>query len=274
MKRIFWLIVVVAVICAGFLTLRDKKNSAQENNGTSEIQKAEENGAQSNAVFEAKTEAVSQEDSFYNIKAEYPQFDFAGQSFNEKISGLISEKIEIFKKDAKDYWEARKATALEGEVVPENPDQPFDFVAEWKPSRVDDKFISFYLNAYYFSGGAHGISEILGFNYDVAGQKEITINDFLGNSQENLEILSLLAKKEIVYQLQSEGMDTDGFVGQMIDDGAAATYDNYENFNFNDSSLIIYFQQYQVAPGTVGQITVTLNKEYLEQNSITSNYLR
>jgi hypothetical protein len=271
MKKIFWLVIIVFAAGGLFWFAKERKTTepAQENQGNNEVK----TGGNTEAILFSTT-TISQSDNFYNIKAEYPQFSFAGRAFNEKISSLISEKIETFKKDAKDYWDARKATALEGEVIPENPDSPFDFVAEWKPTKVDGKFISFYLNIYYFSGGAHGISEILGFNYDIAQQREITMSDFLGGSQKSLDVLSLLAKEDIVSRFQAQGMDTSGFMGQMIDEGTAATYDNYEDFNFNDNSLIIYFQQYQVAPGSAGQVTVTLSKNVLEQNLIMSNYLQ
>jgi hypothetical protein len=104
--------------------------------------------------------------------------------------------------------------------------------------------------------------------------KEITILDFLNSSQPALEKLANLSSQDITSQLQSNGLTIDSFLQQMIEDGTRPTLENYQNFNFNYNSLIIYFQQYQVAPGAVGQITVTFYKSTLDTNSINSDYLK
>jgi len=70
-----------------------------------------------------------QSDSFYNIRAEYPQFKEAGSAFNGKIKTLITERIDAFKQEAKDNWNARNATLGPGEEFLANPPQPFDFIA-------------------------------------------------------------------------------------------------------------------------------------------------
>jgi hypothetical protein len=222
----------------------------------------------------ASTSTILQLDTFYDIKANYPQFAGVDASFNKKIADLISQKIDTFKQDAKDYQEARKATAAPGEIISDNPEEPFNFILDWSQTQLNDKYISFVITMYYFSGGAHGINETYAFNYDVAAQKEISIDDFLGKSSQNLQKLSQLAEQKVVSQIQSGQASIDNFLMEMVKDGTKPTEDNYKNFNFNLSSLTIYFQQYQVAPGSQGPVTIVLSKSELEQNSMTSNYLK
>jgi len=217
---------------------------------------------------------IHQTDNFYNIQVEYLQFKNASIDFNKKISDLITEKIDNFKKDAKNNWDARMATADSENPVPENPEEPFDFIASWKPVQLNNEYISFVINLYYFVGGAHGANEAHAFNYDLAKQKEITILDFLNSSQQSLEKLAELSAKEVTSQLQGTGVAIDDFLEQMIQDGTKATQENYKDFNFNYNSLTIYFQQYQVAPGAAGLITVTFYKNTLDANSIKSDYLK
>lgn len=253
-----------------FLAWRNDKQT-DVINGTENEQETEQGG---DNVLLVSTGTIIQSDAFFNIKAEYPQFAEADSGFNDKINALISGKVETFKQDAQGYWEARKATAGPGEIIPDEPEMPFDFIAEWQEIQVNDKYISFVINIYHFAGGAHGISEIHAFNYDVINKKEITINDFLENSQQALDKLSELSAQEITLQLESSGIQMDSFLEQMVSDGTEPTAENYANFSFGNNSLKIYFQQYQVAPGAVGQVIVIFSKEILEQNSIMSDYLQ
>jgi len=217
--------------------------------------------------------SISENDGFYNVQAGYPQFSDVLPSFNDKISSLITERIAMFKESARENWDARIATALPGEIVPEIPEAPFDFIAEWKPVQLNEEYLSFVMDIYYYSGGAHGTSETHAFNYDIIEGKEITIEDFLGNSQQAFENLSQISAEQVAYQLQSAGLEMDDFVTQMIEQGTEPSVENYSSFNFNHNSLTIYFQQYQVAPGADGLITITIFKDTLAENSILSGYL-
>jgi len=257
MKKIYWLILIIVIVLAAAEAWYIKNNEQRE-----------ENGLQMSVV------SISQIDNFYNIQAEYPQFKNLNEDFNQKISSLITAKIGDFKKNSLDNWNARKATTQPGEVIPENPEQPFDFISSWEAVQLNDNYVSFVIRIYYFVGGAHGANEIYAFNYDVAQEKEITIFDFLDNSQEGFEKLADLCKEEVTNQLQSKGVEIDDFLKQMIETGTEATEENYKNFSFKYNSLTICFQQYQVAPGAMGEITVTFYKSTLNANSVNSKYFK
>ena len=261
------LIAIIIIAGVAVWLFGNKKPAGEENLITQEIEKNQ------GGVL-ASTSTISQIDTFYNIKANYPQFTKVDPAFNQKIADLITGKIDTFKKDAKETWDARNATLLPGEEFSANPSEPFDFIADWEGMQINGKYISFVITMYYFSGGAHGINEASAFNYDVIKQKAISIGDFLGNSAQALQKLSQLASQTVTSQLQSNGVQMDNFLTQMIKGGTEAAAENYENFNFDSDSLIIYFQQYQVAPGAVGPVTITLPKDILEQNSISSDYLK
>ncbi|MCX6764386.1 MAG: DUF3298 and DUF4163 domain-containing protein [Candidatus Nealsonbacteria bacterium] len=267
-KNILLIIIAIILILAGIsvLSIKNciffvKKNVAEEN-------------PINNNYLSVSVIPIHQTDNFYNIQAEYPQFKNASDEFNKKIADLITEEIDNFKKSAKENWDARRATAMPDNPVPENPEGPFDFIATWKPVQLNNEYLSFVINSYYFVGGAHGANEVHAFNYDLAKQKEITILDFLNSSQQYFEKLAELSAKEVTSKLQGNEVMIDDFLKQMIQDGTKATQENYKDFNFNYNSLIIYFQQYQVAPGAAGEITITFYKNTLDKNSIKSDYLK
>jgi len=215
---------------------------------------------------------VNQSDDFYNIQAEYPQIGSANPEFNQKITSTINGLIEDFKKEAKDNFDARNATMPADQPQLEKPEQPFDFVAFWTPAQISPRYASFIIDIYYFTGGAHGIDQLFAFNYDLQDKKEISIIDFLGG-QAGLDKLARLAQDRVTSQLQSAGLQANDFLTQMIADGTAPKTDNYRNFTFGFDKLTIYFEQYQVAPGAAGTVTVTLYKNELEQNYINPDYL-
>jgi hypothetical protein len=215
---------------------------------------------------------ISQTDDFYNIQAEYPQFEGADPGFNQKIADTVNGQINAFKKEAKDNFDARNSTLPAGQSSLANPAEPFDFIAAVTPAQYGPDYESFMIDIYYFSGGAHGIDQIFAFNYDLKNKKEIKITDFLG-SAENLAKLASLAQNQVTAQAQANGLQINDSLKQMINDGTAATADNYRNFTFGYSKLTVYFEQYQAGPGSSGMITATFYKSDLDQSSIKSTYL-
>jgi len=170
--------------------------------------------------------SIFQADNFYNIQVEYPQFGNIAAAFNDQISVFITEEIDTFKKNAKENWDARIATTPPDQNVPENPAAPFDFIANWKPVQLNKEYLSFVINIYYFSGGAHGLNKIYAFNYNIVQKKELSIIDFLGNSPQALQELSQISAQQVTSQLQSSGVQIDDVLTQMIQQGTNPTLDN------------------------------------------------
>lgn len=267
MKQITKLVILIIITVTVIWFFQNKEPASKENPAD------KENQEDKSAVL-VSTGTISQTDNLYDIKADYPQFANIGTVFNQKITDFISNKIDAFKRDADENWEARNATLLPEEYFSVNPQEPFNFITDWKPAQVNGEYISFIITIYYFTGGAHGINEVYAFNYDVVNKKEITISDFLNSSGENFKKLSDLAIQESLLYLKSNVGSVDESMEAWVKDGAGPEWENYKDFNFKDNAMIIYFQQYQVAAGAVGPVTITLPKDLLIQHSVISNYLQ
>lgn len=163
MNKTFWLVIFLVIIAIGLAVWEEK--------GKKEIN-IEVNQQNQGNILDLSSSSISETNNFYNIKVEYPQFKNVDPAFNQKISSLITGEIDAFKKDSKDNWEARRATAPPDNPVPENPPTPFDFIASWTPTQLNNKYLSFVINIYYYSGGAHGITEVDTFNYDLIAKKK------------------------------------------------------------------------------------------------------
>ncbi len=219
-------------------------------------------------------ESIQESDSFFSIQAEYPQFQTAAPDFNQEIAILISGKIDSFKEESLDNWKARLDTMPADEPLPNDPEQPFEFIASWQAAQLNNEYLSLLIKIYYFTGGAHGNEEIHAFNYSIVKKKKIGIEDFFLSPQEALNKISRISAQDITSQLQSKQWKIDDNLKEMLNQGTAPVFDNFKNFNFDSHKLILYFQKYQVAPGAVGSLTVTISRQTLEQNSVQSNYLK
>jgi len=216
---------------------------------------------------------ISEATPLYKIQAEYPQFSSIDPAFSQKLDSFMKDQVATFKKDSQNNWDARKATATPEFPVPENPEQPFDFIASWTPAQINNKYISFVINIYAFSGGANGREGIYSFNYDVVKKQVIDTKTFLNSSETVLQKISDLASQYVTSQLSTSGMQMDEVVTQMIKDGTAPTYDNFKTFTFNSNSVTFYFQKYQVAPGADGSFNFVLFSQILKSNGINIGYL-
>jgi len=228
----------------------------------------------STSSLRVKIHSIRESDSFFYVQAEYPEFMAASDDFNHEIAALISDKISGFKEESTDNWKARLDTMPAGKSVPENPEQPFPFIASWESAQLNTQYLSLVVKIYYFCGGAHGNEEIHVFNYDVSQKKKIGIEDFLDSSQEALKRISKISAEDITSQLQSTGWKEDDTLKEMIKRGTAPIFENFEAFNFDPQGLTIYFGKYQVAPGAAGSLTVRITKALLEQNLLQSDYLK
>ncbi len=219
-------------------------------------------------------QSIRESDSFFYVQAEYPEFETAGTDFNQEIATLISGKINSFKEESRDNWKARLDTMPADKPLPKGPQQPFEFLASWDSAQLNNTYLSLVIKIYYFSGGAHGNEEIHAFNYDMVKKKKIEIKDFFDSAQEALKKISQISAEDIKSQLQSRGWKEDDNLKEMVNQGTAPLFKNFQNFNFDSYNLIIYFQRYQVAPGAAGSIIVRIAKVALEQNLLQSDYLR
>lgn len=254
-NNIAFLLIIVCLVFGVFIGITSKESS-------SESKPVFQNSYAQPEPSSLKVVSTYQDTPFYDINIEYPQFLALKGDFNSKISTVVNKRLEEFKKSATENWKARRDM---DESVSENPDTPFYFSIGWVPAQINDKYISLVLNAYSFSGGAHGDEEVFSFNYDLASNKEITITDIIGSGEENLSKFASLAKEDVQNMLGKDGI---------FSAGVEPKIENFSTFSFDGTILTIYYQKYQVAPGANGIVKSIFNKKSLLEQGLVSDYLK
>lgn len=170
----------------------------------------------------------------YDLAVSYPQFSGEPQEAvsiaNRAIKSLVDRTIETIDKTIPDQ--------------PGIPGNPMSLDCSYETYLAGPEFISLQFTAYSFTGGAHGVSEGIPFNYSLSSKSVLTFNDVFPSGQ-SPEKLSEMCRAYLYANPGNSAKD-------MIDPGTTPIAKNFENFAFGKKALVIIFQQYQVAPGCDG----------------------
>lgn len=182
---------------------------------------------------------------YYHAEIRYPVFaDLA--IVNDKIEKIITEKFELFDKNAESSWQELNSERKSSGASDETP--PFELTIKCEPVTNNKNYISVIINIYTYEGGAHGYTNLVSVNYDKAQKKFISLPDIDGWSYERA---SEISRADLRKQFGADA----GSV--WIDEGTSPTAENFSVFTYDGITLTIYFEQYQVAPYAYGIQAVT-----------------
>ncbi|MBO7163784.1 MAG: DUF3298 and DUF4163 domain-containing protein [Spirochaetaceae bacterium] len=173
--------------------------------------------------------------------------EIAGQP---QLNSLISKKINGW------YDDFITEAQLNSQMV-EEYGQPFTFETQWKVPLNNEECTSVLLTAYQFTGGANGLEQIASFTWNKITQNLIPLESFLPLvlKKPTLEALAAVCREELTSALSAEN---DTILQQMILEGTEPVAGNYQIFTISEEGLTIYFQKYQVAPGSAGTQAVLI----------------
>jgi hypothetical protein len=169
----------------------------------------------------------------------------------------VASDLAQFKQSSVENAQARMATAPSG-TVQNLPPQSFTFNVSWEPAQINDRYISILVRVSYFDGGANGAEDLKAFNYDVPAGKIMALGDLFPNAPNYLSQIAEISKSELESSLNDAS--NGNAPSDMITNGTAPSATNYANFTFSDQTVTIYFEKYQVAPGSFGEQQVTITR--------------
>jgi hypothetical protein len=220
-----------------------------------------DNNQKTQATFAVITK--SETTDFYTLDAQYP-------SDPRDRNGIITTWAEnIINKTQQDWKTGGELQLSEAQLSVEFPDRPqmqyslnIDYT---RHESVKLGTVSYVMQNYEFTGGAHGNTGLKTFTFNDDGiidlSAVLTINE---TTSVNLANIIRNTLTQSLGDMSDEGMIRDGLDCAYINDSdtqicdASALAQNLQNFYITDTGITFIFGQYQVAAYAVGMPEVTL----------------
>lgn len=178
---------------------------------------------------------IEEKNNNYKIITYYPKTDYP------KLNNVINDKIYEYIKEFKEN--------VNSSDYPIN--QYYSLIILYDCYEYDN-YISYIFRIEDYTGGAHPNHRIYTVVYDIKNNVIITIDDLINKNQNILNIFSENSR-EI---LKSNDKITSS---TMLYEGTKPKKENFTNFVFSKNGIILFFQEYQVAPYSQGEFNVVLD---------------
>lgn len=188
-------------------------------------------------------------ETILKYKIQYPQIfnkkRFNKENFDKAISLQKEAESKIFE-DAKKSYEYNKKNGY--------PIMVFEVYLSYEITQNDDRIVSLYYDEYRFKGGAHGNTIRTSQTWDMINERKIKLDEWFKNPNYVSKIITYINQQ----------------IKKNIENGKNIYFDNYccltseyfrvENYYVKKGVLVIYYQQYDIAPYSSGIINFELKK--------------
>lgn len=174
---------------------------------------------------------------------EYPQI-FSNTYDTGKFNAINYNKALSLEKYAKETLFSESKEQYEYNVANGYPIMVYELFFQYTITYNQAPIISLYQDEYTFTGGAHGSTVRTSQNWNLEYHKQFTLNDVYANFPYYL----LYILREINNQIKQKGADLffDNYCSLVLE-----TF-NPNQFYLTPNYVVIYFQQYDIAPYSTG----------------------
>lgn len=129
---------------------------------------------------------------------------------------------------------------------------PYEVISNFKVTLQTESYLSLYQDLYTFTLGAHGNTLRSSESWDLCNNKQITLAEIFPdkNSNEITQLLTSFIIDQIKVSLKSNSKDNMNYFDD-YDKNVADSF-NQNNFFLTPDGIVIYFQQYEIAPYSSG----------------------
>lgn len=201
-----------------------------------------------NNMFTIEEKVINEESEFFKENIKYPYLKIKENCKSEKVKNTIyniNKEIETyinsFIKDIKAQSE-EYAKEYNNELSKDSIKYQYESYSNYNVSYNKNNLLSIPITTYDFTGGAHGMTYLKSFNYDLSTGDILTLKDMFKDNVDYKKIVDDYINSEINKNAQMYFNSKDGFNG---------INDNQE-FYIDDNGIVVYFQVYDIAPYYVG----------------------
>jgi hypothetical protein len=205
-------------------------------------------------------EKVIQQDMYYKnnlilqYTIKYPKF--FSQTFRtlaNKLNTLYRTKAVMYERSNVMNLYQMAMVDYEYSAAHNYPIHQFEAFVAYEVPYNQNCVLSLYFDQYEYTGGAHGLTVRTSDTWDLQRSRRMELSDFFPNRSDYKDYLIQIIIKQIENQMEA---------------GSAMYFDNYEelvkdtfktsNFYLSRDGVVIYFQQYDIAPYAAGLPTFTI----------------
>lgn len=179
-----------------------------------------------------------------------PKNEFTN-GINERLNKWVKEWLNDLEDLSKKYQEdTKKIKGLEF--------HPFEVDSNYVVENKSCPYLSFYVDYYQFTGGAHGNTVRKTYNYDLNKQQELLLKNLFKEGYQYKDVINKEISNQINKNKDYYFTDENGFKG----------ITENQPFTFNNKGVTIYFQQYDIAPYVTGIPSFFIPNELLKDGLI------
>ena len=168
-----------------------------------------------------------------NCQIRYPQLD---ASCNQETIQTINQ-----------YYATQAAEEANYSRVRNFPFFPYEFNISYVVTYNQNCIFSLYMEQYTFTGGAHGSTLRTSETWDAESGKQMTLSDFYQDNPSYIQDIQNWIQLEIAERLKANP-------GTYFDNYPELLRNSFhpENFYLTPRGIVIYYQQYDIAPYSSG----------------------
>ncbi len=155
-------------------------------------------------------------------------------AINQRFEGDAMELKQSLETGLKAYLAECKAEGY--------PIRSYQLFTRYQQCRLNDKVLSLYVDYYQYTGGAHGITERRAYNIDLKSGELLPLAAMFKSGYDYKAVIEQEIKRQIALNSDVYFKGDQGFKGLNQEQG----------YYLEDENLVIYFGQYEIAPGVSG----------------------
>lgn len=159
---------------------------------------------------------------------------------NRNSIEYINNNIEV--KIMKNVFETENYLKSQFANINERPTFPYEIKSFYIVTKYNDNIISLYNDYYEYLGGAHGSTTRTGYTIDRINEKIINLKDLFLEGFDYKEIINKDIREEIRKDPDKYFYSPENFKGILDNQG----------FYISGNNIVVFFNQYQIAPYVAG----------------------
>ena len=160
-------------------------------------------------------------------------------------SGVLTAINQRFEGDAMDFKQTLEVEVKEYVAECEAagyPIRPYQLFTRYQQCSLNDDILSLYVDYYQYTGGAHGMTARLGYNIDLKTGKLLPLAELFKPGYDYKTVIDKEINRQIALDPETYFEGDMGFQG----------IGKEQNYYLEGENLVIYFNQYEIAPYAAG----------------------